>query len=621
MRLLLFWEDAEAPDPMRLPLETYLADLHQRIKVNSAGAVATYIPELARVDPHRFGIAVVTLDGHAYAVGDADLPFTIQSVSKPFVYSAALEARGRAAVLHKVGVEPSGDAFNSISLDPQSGAPVNPMINAGAIAVTGLIPGANAAAQWTHILDNLSAFAGRPLAVDESIYRSESETGFRNRAIAWMLRNFGIAESDPMPALENYFRQCSVEVTCRDLAFMAATLANGGINPRTGQRVSSPGVVEAVLSVMATCGMYDYAGSWLYEVGMPAKSGVSGAIIAVLPGRFGIAVQSPLLDSSGNSVRGIEVCRELSRNFGMHVFGPAQNAQVVLNRVYSGSDIPVRRGRSSAQRTVIEKHVARIRYLELQGEVGMDSIEYVSRRIDMLMQEAQYFILDLHRVTAIGPSAGRMLAEVGAVIDQAGGTLLLSQLRGRKILLRDIEAHCPGLARFEDNELAMEWCEERILDAATGSRQRLVEASATSFPVFAGLDAAALLRLGSILKERIVEAGDVLISAGEETNDRIFLILSGIASVRLPLHNGDEQRVAKLSAGAVFGETALLGLPERTASVRAETELSCLYFTADDFDRVTAEHAGIRIRVLKNLATELASKLTQSNQLIRALAG
>jgi len=167
----------------------------------------------------------------------------------------------------------------------------------------------------------------------------------------------------------------------------------------------------------------------------------------------------------------------------------------------------------------------------------------------------------------------------------------------------------------------MEWCEERILDEATGSKQRQLEASATSFPVFAGLDAAALLRLGSILKERIVQAGDVLISAGEETNDRIFLILSGIASVRLPLHNGDEQRVAKLSAGAVFGETALLGLPERTASVRAETELSCLYFTADDFNRVTEEHAAIRIRVLKNLATELASKLTQSNQLIRALAG
>jgi glutaminase len=606
---------------MRLPLEAYLADLHARTKGNSAGAVATYIPELARADPDRFGIAVVALDGYAYAVGDADLPFTIQSVSKPFVYAAALESRGREAVLSKVGVEPSGDAFNSISLDPQTGAPVNPMINAGAIAVTALIPGADAASQWTHIHDSLSAFAGRPLGIDETVYRSESETGYRNRAIAWMLRNFGIAENDPMPALENYFRQCSVEVTCRDLAFMAATLANGGINPRTGRRVISPSVVEAVLSVMATCGMYDYAGSWLYEAGMPAKSGVSGAIIAVLPGRFGIAVQSPLLDSSGNSVRGIEVCRELSRNFGLHVFGPVQSAQVVLNRVYSGADIPVRRGRSSAQRAVIEKHVARIRYLELQGEVGVDSVEYVARRIDLLMQEARYFILDLHRVTSIGASAGRMLAEVGNVIAQSGGVLLLSQLRARRVLLRDIEAHCGELARFDDNELAMEWCEERILDAATGAGPRLVDASATSFPVFAGLDAAALLRLGSILKERNVAAGDVLISAGEETNDRVFLILSGVASVRLPLHNGDEQRVAKLSAGAVFGETALLGLPERTASVRAETELSCMYFTADDFNRITEEHPGIRIRVLKNLATELASKLTQSNQLIRALAG
>jgi glutaminase len=262
---------------MELPLQHYLEDLHARLSTMTDGAVASYIPELALANPDHFGICIVATDGYAYAVGDSDVPFTIQSISKAFVYATALADRGRPAVLAKVGVEPSGDAFNSISLDPKTGAPVNPMINAGAIATTGMVAGEDASAQWERIHTSLSAFAGRALSVDETVYQSESDTGFRNRAIAWMLRNFDISEGDPMPSLENYFRQCSLEVSCRDLAFMAATLANGGMHPHTGERVASPEEVEALLSVMATCGMYDYAGSWLFEVGMPAKSGVPSA--------------------------------------------------------------------------------------------------------------------------------------------------------------------------------------------------------------------------------------------------------------------------------------------------------------------------------------------------------
>ena len=236
------------------------------------------------------------MDGHVYAVGDSDRPFTMQSISKPLVYAAALADRGRARVLKSVGVEPSGEAFNSISLHPQTGAPLNPMINAGAIATTGLLAGAAVADKWKRIESVMADFIGHPVTVDEAVYRSESETGFRNRAIAWMLKNFGIIEGDPMPILENYFRQCSIDVTCRDLAFMAATLAKGGVHPVTGRHAVPAEDVEAVLSIMATCGMYDYAGSWLYEVGLPAKSGVSGGLIAVLPGRFGVAIYSPPLD-------------------------------------------------------------------------------------------------------------------------------------------------------------------------------------------------------------------------------------------------------------------------------------------------------------------------------------
>src|SRR5262245_62573482 len=206
------------------------------------------------------------------------------------------------------------------------------MINAGAIATTSLVAGDTVDAQWRRIESSIGTFVGRGVRIDESVYRSESETGFRNRAIAWMLKNFGIIDGEPMAALENYFRQCSLLVDCRDLAFMAATLANGGVHPGTKRCVLPGEHVERVLSVMATCGMYDYAGSWLYEVGLPAKSGVSGGIIAVLPGRFGVAIHSPPLDENGNSTRGIAVCRQISRDFGLHVFGMSTSPWLVLSR-------------------------------------------------------------------------------------------------------------------------------------------------------------------------------------------------------------------------------------------------------------------------------------------------
>ena len=221
---------------MQSPIQTYLEELHRSLLSLEVGAVANYIPELTKADPAWFGITLVTMDGVVYSVGDTAQAFTIQSISKPFVYATALADRGVDCVSAKVGVEPSGDAFNSISLDPQSGAPFNPMINAGAIATTSLVAGDDSARQWQRIEESMAAFIGRKISVDESVYRSESDTGFRNRAIAWMLKNFGIIDGNPMDSLENYFKQCSILVDCRDLAFMAATLSNGGVHPVTGQR-------------------------------------------------------------------------------------------------------------------------------------------------------------------------------------------------------------------------------------------------------------------------------------------------------------------------------------------------------------------------------------------------
>src|SRR5260221_4286972 len=291
------------------PVLDYLKQLHEAHASLAEGKVATYIPELAKADPDWFGICLVTANGAIYEAGDSRQPFTIQTISKPFIYGLAIEDNGRDLVQQKVGVEPTGDAFNSISRDPATGRPRSPMISAGAIAAAGLIAGKTPQTRLKRVMETFGLYAGRALCLDEIVCQSESETGHRNRAIGHMLRNFDVLTSDPMPTVELYFKQCSISVTCRDLGVMAATLANRGVNPVTGKQAIRGEYVESVLSVMESCGMYDYAGEWSYKVGMPAKSGVAGGIIAVLPGQLGIGVFSPPLDARGNSVRGIRVCQ------------------------------------------------------------------------------------------------------------------------------------------------------------------------------------------------------------------------------------------------------------------------------------------------------------------------
>ena len=326
-----------ASEPVTSPIMDYLQELQRQFADLDDGEVADYIPELAKANSDWFGICIATTEGHVYEAGDSRQEFTIQSISKPFVYGLALEDNGRADILRKIGVEPTGDAFNSISLDPQTGRPANPMINAGAIAAAGQIMGHDDNKKVNRILEMLSTYAGRALTVDETVYQSESETGHRNRAIGYMLRNFNILEEDPTPTLELYFRQCSISVCCRDLAVMGATLANAGKNPVTGERAIRGEYVENVLGVMGSCGMYDYAGEWIYKVGMPAKSGVAGGILAVLPGRLGIGVFSPRLDSRGNSVRGIEVCNRISMDFNLHMFNVVQPGKSVIRCSYDGT--------------------------------------------------------------------------------------------------------------------------------------------------------------------------------------------------------------------------------------------------------------------------------------------
>ncbi|MGF1536678.1 MAG: glutaminase A [Elainellaceae cyanobacterium] len=302
------------------PLQQYLFDLHAKYKPLEEGAVADYIPELAKVEPELFGICIVTVDGQRIEVGNTDHLFTIQSTSKPFVHGLTLEDSGRDFVLSRVGVEPTGDAFNAIILDEESGRPYNPMVNAGAIATAGLVKGTDPTDKLNRMLAMFSAYCGRKVTVDMSVYTSERTTGHRNRAIAHLMLNFGMVDKDIDEMLDLYFKQCSVMVNCRDIALMAATLANKGVNPVTQQRALDSKYIKDVLSVMYTCGMYDYSGEWAYRVGLPAKSGVGGGIVAVVPKLLGIGVFSPRLDLRGNSVRGLRVCEDLSSHFDLHAF-------------------------------------------------------------------------------------------------------------------------------------------------------------------------------------------------------------------------------------------------------------------------------------------------------------
>ena len=296
------------------------ASIHERHVPNRAGALADYIPELARVEPDSFGISIATVSGDLYSVGDSDRPFTIQSVSKAFTYCLALELAGQEKVLERVGVEPSGDPFNSIEFDPVTNRPFNPMVNAGAVTVAGIIHEVAGSAAFGLILERLSKAAGRTLSVDEDVYRSESETGHRNRAIGHLLRNAGAVVGSVDEVLDLYFRQCSILVTADDLARMGATLAHVGQNPMTHVHVFDVGAVRSTLSVMFSCGMYDFSGNWAFDVGVPAKSGVGGGIVGVVNRQLGIAAYSPRLDAKGNSVRGIAAFRDLADDLGLHAF-------------------------------------------------------------------------------------------------------------------------------------------------------------------------------------------------------------------------------------------------------------------------------------------------------------
>ena len=311
------------PDEVR----SLVDEAHARYRGVSSGQVADYIPALASVSPDLFGISIVGVNGRVHSVGDAEHTFTIQSISKPFVFALVLEALGADEARRRLGVNATGLPFNSVmAIELQPDNVTNPMVNSGAIATTSLVPGHTAEAKWAAVRAGLSAFAGRDLHLDEEVYASEAAANQRNEGMAHLMDSYDRMWFDPVEATDVYTRQCSLLVTAQDLAVMAATLADGGVNPITGERVIAEENCHRVLAVMATAGLYEHSGEWMYEIGLPGKSGVGGGIVTVAPGKGGMATFSPPLDEAGNSVRGRLVTAFLSRRLGLNLFlsAPAQ---------------------------------------------------------------------------------------------------------------------------------------------------------------------------------------------------------------------------------------------------------------------------------------------------------
>ena len=615
--------EAEARAAALAPVEDYLAELYERVSGLVGGKPADYIPELGKVDPSLFGIAIATVDGQIYAVGDANVAFTIQSVSKPFMYGYALQHYGRLAVLEQVGVEPTGEAFNSIELDEVANRPFNPMVNAGAIAIAEMMLGETQDERIAKMIDLFSSLAGRTLDIDEAVFNSELATGHRNRAIAYMMLNTAMISRDPNEVLDLYFRQCSVNVTCCDLAIMASTLANDGRNPLTDKAVFDAQYVRDVLTIMNSCGMYDYAGEWAYDVGMPAKSGVSGCIIAVIPGQIGICVYSPPIDKQGNSVRGIRVCQEISSEFELHAFNNRTNVRSVIRRDYRADLVRSNRLRTPAERKILAEEGRKVVVLEAQGALFFGSTELLLRELSRLAADARYVIVDFKRVHLADTSARKLIVRAARSMAQRETELAFASIadegpldRLTRALAESEEGHRVRL--FRDADAALEWCEDQLLaGAAYGSGTKF---ALSEINLFKGLNQEECRLVESIIKPLVFERGDVIMREGDDAN-LFFVLARGTVSVQIKVHGHGERRkrVASIGPGLTFGEMALLDGGKRSADIVANERVICYGLGVEELQELAVEYPNVMITILSNLTREFSERLRHANEEISVL--
>ena len=592
------------------PIDELLADVWRSVATIDEGALATYIPELAKADPATFGVGLATLDGQVYVAGDL-VPFTIQSVSKPFVYALALADRGHPDVLAKVGTEPTGDPFNSISIEEATGRASNPMVNAGAIVTSSLVRGDSRADQLERILGGLSAFAGRDLGIDQDVFASERATGDRNRAIAWFMRSAGLLEDDVDEQVDLYFRQCSVVVTARDLAVMAATLANGGVNPVTREQVVPRDVVASVLTVMTTCGMYDYAGEWLYRVGLPAKSGVSGGVAAALPGQLGLGVHSPLLDARGNSVRGVAAAERISRTLGLHLLLPSERTRSGIRRSYRDDVVRSRRGRTRAQTQVLDAEGSAIAVIELTGDQGFASTELLVRLVLEDPTPTSWRIIDLRRVTRVDTAAQALLDGLLAQLVAGGTAVALVEPRA-ETARASVRAVASGVERFADPDAALEWAETELL-RRRGFVDELPEGLVplAQQDLLHGLSADVVTEIEARTTTHVFPAGTVVFEEGAVA-DGLYFIGAGQVSADVRTRTGARRRLSTIAAGSAFGELAIVDGKPRSTRISALEPTICHVLSPAAYAALQAEAPVACAELTLAIARSLSQRLRYS---------
>jgi glutaminase len=501
--------------------------------------------------------------------------------------------------------------------------PLNPMVNAGAITAVGMVPRAVAPGdpdRIDHLLATLGRFAGRGLAIDDAVFRSERETGHRNRAIANLLRGTGALDDDPEAVLDAYFRLCSVSVDARDLALVAATLAGGGRHPLTGAVAAGEDTVRDVLSVMATCGMYDGAGEWLFEVGLPAKSGVSGGIFAVLPGQLGIGVWSPRLDARGNSVRGVAVCRDLARELDLHLVRGVRPVGAVRTRT-TVARRPSKRGRSGPERERLVTEAGRSLVLELQGGIGFVAVEALAREAVEGGGRPAAVVIDVRRATRMDPAVTGLLADLVAGLGTRGAAVAWSGTARHEPALDRVDEALAGRRltpprRFGELDLALEWAEDVVLARgmpSPGARPEQRFVPLAEHPAMRGLSPEAVDRLRGTLERREFRPGDALVRHGEPAEE-LFLVTGGRLSVWVPIGAGDARRLATLEAGGMVGELAFLGREQRTADVYADTEVEAWVLRTEAFETLAAADPGtttVFLSTLLRIVAGIARRMTQ----------
>ncbi len=449
------------------------------------------------------------------------------------------------------------------------------------------------------------------------MHASEAETGNRNRAIAWLLRNYSVVQGDVDAVLDTYFRQCAILVSARDLAVMAATLANRGVNPLTGVQVATPHIVARTLSVMTSSGMYDYAGEWIYRVGIPAKSGVGGGIVAALPSQMGLGTFSPLLDDHFNSVRGLKVCEALSSRFDLHMLNRSADVRTCIIADYDILGISSRRSRQPHEQQILDERHGDIRVVELVGALNFAAIDYVTRRLASEPPDAPLLILDFRRVPDLTAAGAQLLAENLTVLGNAGVTAIVSGVEADSAVWQAIRTRVgdPGkLRHFAVLDDAIEWAEDQVIYRFGGFTISKETAHLGEQALLADLAPEEIAALAELSTTRRYEVGQRIVVAGEPANS-LFFLQSGMVSVKLP----SGVRLASLGPGMEFGEMAIIE-QYRSADVWADTEVKCLELPLQAFADYRQLHPQISFKIMRNLSALLARRLILANAKVDLLS-